>query len=392
MPSTGSYHQILGLLTLVVSATTAWIVTPWVIRLAERLGAVDQPGPRKVHVLPVPRIGGVAVFLGFVAGLAFAAHATGNLLHFPTVTVYWSVLAAAAAVMFLLGLVDDLRGLSFKVKFAVQIAAAAAVWWGGFRVEILAIPFVSQPFDLGVASLPVTVLWIVGVTNAINLLDGLDGLATGTALITTSAVAVIAVFREQTGAAAASVALVGSLMGFLRYNFNPARIFLGDSGSMFIGFILAVISIRGSQKGSTAVAVLAPLLVLGLPLIDTTMAIVRRAFRVGRVHRGAAFFRHLNHLFLPDRGHVHHRLIDVGMSHRGAVLALYGVATVLAAAALSSVFANSAVLAWLLLGLLAGTMLGGFVAVVAFRSFRERRTRGASVATPPTPPTAAERP
>jgi UDP-GlcNAc:undecaprenyl-phosphate GlcNAc-1-phosphate transferase len=379
MPPTGTYLQILGLLTLVVSAATAWIATPWVIRLAERLGAVDHPGPRKVHALPVPRIGGVAVFAGFVAGLAFAAQATGNLLRFPTVTVYWSVLAAAAALMFMLGLVDDLRGLSFRVKFVVQIAAATAVWMGGFRVEILALPFHNQPFDLGLASLPVTVLWIVGVTNAINLLDGLDGLATGTALITTSAVAAIAVFREQTGAAAASVALVGSLLGFLRYNFNPARIFLG------------VVSIRGSQKGSTAVAVLVPLLVLGLPLVDTTLAIVRRAFRVGRTHRGAAFFRQLHQLFLPDRGHVHHRLIDVGMSHRGAVLVLYGVATILAGAALSSVFANSTFLAWLLLGLLAGTMLLAFGAVLARRAFVERRARSTPVVTPPSPPTAAER-
>jgi UDP-GlcNAc:undecaprenyl-phosphate GlcNAc-1-phosphate transferase len=349
----------IGPLTLLAAAMTAFFLTPLVIRLAARLGAFDRPGPRRIHRAPVPRIGGVAVFAGFLAGLLFAAYATGSLAAFPTVTVYWSSLAAGALAVFLLGLLDDIVGVAFPWKFAVQAGAAVLAWAGGFRIEALSHPFGGGALDLGLLSLPVTVIWIVGITNAVNLLDGLDGLAAGTALITTAAVALIAFHGGHFGVTATCIALLGSLLGFLPFNFNPARIFLGDSGSMFLGFVLAVISVRGSQKGATTVAVLAPLLVLGLPIADTAFAILRRVARLGReslLARGGRvsfFLRNLDRVFLPDERHLHHRLLHFGLSHRGAVLFLYAGALLLALAALADVLVNSVRLAMILVAFLA---------------------------------------
>jgi UDP-GlcNAc:undecaprenyl-phosphate GlcNAc-1-phosphate transferase len=350
-----------GLASLIIAMGVTWMVTPLIARLAHALGAVDDPGGRKVHTEPIPRIGGLAVFIGFVAGLGFAAYATGatrSLLSTGPgqVSVYWKGMALAAAFVLLVGLLDDLRGLSFRWKFIGQIAAASFVWYCGFRIEVITHPL-GGPLELGAFSFPLTLLWIVGITNAVNLIDGLDGLAPGIALITTTAVAVIAFVRGELGVTAASVALAGSLMGFLRYNVNPARIFLGDSGSMFLGFVLAVTSVRGSQKGPTAVAILVPLLVLGLPLLDTSLAIVRRVYRLGSRGAGADdplryVIRNVNHVFLPDRGHIHHRLLDFGLSHRRAVQVLYGVGCVFAICAFGLVVAKTAWLAFLLLGVL----------------------------------------
>jgi len=365
----------IGLTTFIISAIVSALATLGVIRVAPRIGALDQPGPRKVHTRPIPRLGGVGVFLGFAAGVAVAAQMSGRAFAPSHVTVSWITLAACAFAMFAMGLVDDIRGLGFKIKFLVQIAAAIAVWSGGFRIEILTHPLGVETIDLGMLSLPVTILWIVGITNAINLIDGLDGLAAGTALIMTGAVAGIAQVTGHLGVVAVSVALVGALLGFLLFNFNPARVFLGDSGSMFLGFVLAVASIRGSQKGSTAVAVLAPLLVLGLPILDTSLAVLRRLVRLssqpgtgrGRLVHVA---KNLQYLFLPDRGHIHHRLLDLGVGHRGSVLTLYVFVAGLAGAALATVAFNSVLVAVVLVGSLAVLSTASFVV------FGVRRRRG----------------
>ncbi|HKQ63014.1 MAG TPA: MraY family glycosyltransferase, partial [Candidatus Polarisedimenticolaceae bacterium] len=366
-----------GLATFIVAVFVTWLVTPGVIRLAHGLGAVDLPGGRKMHGAPIPRIGGVAVFAGFTAGLACASYAAGNLLAFSRVSVHWRGMALVASGMLLVGLLDDLWGLSFRAKFLAQTLAAVAVYLCGFRIEAIA----GFP-ALGLLALPLTVLWIVGVTNAVNLIDGLDGLATGIALITTCAVSVIALVRGEFGVAAASVALAGSLVGFLPFNFNPARIFLGDSGSLFLGFILAVTSVRGSQKGPTVVAVLVPLLVLGLPLLDTTLAVVRRMYRLSRRAYGTSprplrfVVGHLQEVFLPDRGHIHHRLLDVGLSHRRAVLVLYGVGGLFVAAAFGLVLLRSVVLAALLAGVL-GLLMTAFLVALYWRIRRAERAAAA---------------
>ena len=363
---------LVGFASLMVAMGVTWIVTPMLIRAAQRFGAVDHPGGRKTHSSPTPRIGGIAVFAGFVAGMAFAAHTTGLLFHIPQ-GVYWRALMFAATALFLVGLFDDLWGLSFRWKFAAQIVAAVYVWQAGFRVDVISHPL-GGDLDLGMLSLPLTVLWIVGITNAVNLIDGLDGLAAGIALITTLTVGIIAFERNLLGVTAASVTLAGALLGFLRYNFNPARIFLGDSGSLFLGFVLAVTSVRGSQKGTTAVAILVPLIVLGLPLMDTGFAVLRRTLRLGtRGMRTDNALRYVamnyQHVFLPDRGHIHHRLLDVGLSHRSAVLVLYGVTTLFAVSAFALVLANSL---WLG-GLLAGVLVVGMASFVGFLYFRMRR-------------------
>jgi UDP-GlcNAc:undecaprenyl-phosphate GlcNAc-1-phosphate transferase len=303
------------------------------------------------------------------------------------------MLALAAAGVLVLGLVDDLRPVSFQWKFAFQIIAAAAVWWTGFRIEVLGVPFVSSGLDLGWWSFPLTVLWIVGITNAFNLIDGLDGLAAGTALISTTVVAIIAIHGGRVAVSAVSVALVGSLLGFLRYNFNPAQIFLGDSGSMFLGFSVAVISIHGSQKNVTAVAVLGPLLIMGYPILDTGIAIARRlnSIRTHAAGRGGVRYmvRNAHRVFLPDRGHLHHRLLEAGMSHRGAVLSLYGCAIALAVAALVLVVMNSLIVAILLASSLT-VLTVVFLALVTARARLSRRRQDGAVAD--APPAAPGRP
>jgi UDP-GlcNAc:undecaprenyl-phosphate GlcNAc-1-phosphate transferase len=370
------------------------LATPWVIRLAARLGAMDLPGGRKTHAEPIPRIGGVAVFLGFVAGLATAAFLSGVLLERPQVDVHWIGLVLAATLIFLFGILDDLWDVSFYWKFAAQILCAVYVWNAGFRIDIISHPLGGQ-IELGALSLPVTVLWIVGITNAVNLIDGLDGLAAGTALITTVSVAVIAFAMNSLGVTATCVALAGSLIGFLRYNFNPARIFLGDSGSMFLGFVLAVASVRSSQKLPTALLVMiVPMLVLALPLLDTGMAIVRRLYRLtsrGRQTDGALRYvlRNLDHVFLPDREHLHHRLIDLGLSHRGAVLALYCVGLVFAVVAFTLTFAKSSLIGFLLLGLVVCAM-AALLAVLYFRIRRLGEARDEPVDEPSQSPEVGE--
>jgi len=363
----------LGIVSMIVAMGVASILTPWVIRAAERLGALDRPGGRKTHRTPMPRIGGVAVFAGFVAGLATASFLSGVLIDPPRVEVYWPGLVIAATAMFLTGLIDDLTELSYRWKFLAQFACAGYVWFCGFRIEILTNPL-GGVIELGWLSLPITVFWIVGITNAVNLIDGLDGLAAGTALITTLAVGAIGFAMQSLGVTAACVALAGSLVGFLRYNFNPARIFLGDSGSMFLGFVLAVISARGSQKLPTTVIVLVPLLVLALPLLDTSMAVARRlywltAHTLTSRRRLRYLLRNIDALFQPDRDHIHHRLIDMGLSHRATVLALYGVGTASALVAFVLTFVQSHEIGFLLLGVLVGSM----AALVAVLYLRLRR-------------------
>jgi len=368
---------LVGLSCFLIAIGVTWVATPAVARLARVFGAIDHPEARKAHTSPTPRIGGLAVFCGFAGGMVFAAYATGNLMGVPQADVYWRGLALAATLLMLVGLADDVWGLSFHWKFAAQTLAATYMWDCGFQISSISHPL-GGTLEFGLLSYPITVLWIVGITNAVNLIDGLDGLATGIALITTITVGVIAFARGELGLTAASVALAGSLIGFLPFNFNPARIFLGDSGSMFLGFVLAVTSVRGSQKGPMVVALLVPLLVLGLPLLDTSVAVVRRLYRLGthgvKSDDNSVVYvvRNLTQIFLPDRGHIHHRLLDIGMSHKRAVLILYAVGSSFAAAALGLVLLKSWWLAILLVAVLIVTMTA-FVSLLYLRVARVER-------------------
>lgn len=344
------------LVAFVLSALTALALTPLVRFGAHRLRLVDSPSEeRKVHKRPVPRLGGVAIAVAFfvpVVGLLFYDNAVSAAYVGDLTRVVG--LIGGALVMVLLGLSDDLLNLRPRTKFMVQVAVAVAVYFLGYQIGKIANPF-GPSIELGMFSLPVTVLWIVGVMNAINLIDGLDGLASGVSLFSVLTLFLLAVVSGNMVVGLTAAALAGALVGFLRYNFNPASIFMGDSGSLFLGFILSTTAISGSAKSSTVVALGIPLLALGLPLLDTSLAILRR-FIAGRPIFGA------------DRGHIHHRLLDLGLSHRQVVLVLYAVCLLFTALALSMVYANSVVSAIILAVFLVAVLT--FAKLVGFLDLR----------------------
>lgn len=311
---------IIVFLTALVAALA---FTPVVVWVSQRLRLYDMPGERRVHTRPTPRLGGIAVFAA--TALALAAAGVGAPGRFTTSPELLLGLALGGAVMFGVGLYDDLRGLSPRAKLLAQLAAAGAVCALGFRIEALTLGGQSQAIASWVA-VPLTMLWIVGITNAFNLIDGLDGLATGVAIVALGSSLAIALVLRRPEVMLVAAALLGSLFGFLRYNFNPARIFLGDSGSLFVGFMLAVLSVAGSTKSSTAVLAIVPLFALALPLLDTILAVARRWLR------GVAFSS-------ADRRHIHHRLLARGLTPRRAALLLYVFSSALASVALMSALA-----------------------------------------------------
>ena len=317
------------------------ILTPIVRRLANQFGLLDHAlSPRKIHGRPVPRLGGIAIVIAFyvpLVGLLFFHSDVGGM--FVADRNHAIGLFVGGLAIALLGLYDDLRGAGAIRKFIVQFAIAGFLYRLGFRMETLANPF-GDPITLGWFSLPFTMLWMVGVVNALNLIDGLDGLAGGVALVAVTITFLVSLQRGHPLMMLFSAALAGSIVGFLFYNFNPASIFMGDTGSMFLGFVLAATAVETNQKASTAVAVIIPTVALGLPIMDTLLAIGRRAWR-GRP------------LFQADKEHIHHRLMERGLSHRQAVLVLYGFCVLLGFAALILTYGNSSQAALLLVGLAA---------------------------------------
>ena len=300
-----------ALLTL-LAALGVGILAPTMRRIGFAVGAVDRPGHRKVHANEVSRLGGVAVW-GAVGCAVWIAAATGVLdgATFTSVRVTWPLLATGAGLLVLVGVVDDVRGLRARTKLLAQGVAAILVASAGCVIREATNPITGASIDLGVFAVPVTLAWVIGVTNALNLIDGLDGLAAGVGLIVAGTLALISFTTGRPDVALLAGILAGALVGFLYFNFNPATIFLGDSGSLFLGYALAVLSLESAHKGATAVLVMAPILALGVPLMDTTLTVVRRLVSSGS-------------LMQPDRDHIHHRLIALGLSHRRAVLVLYG--------------------------------------------------------------------
>jgi UDP-GlcNAc:undecaprenyl-phosphate GlcNAc-1-phosphate transferase len=330
------------------------ILTPIVRRLANRAGLLDHAlSPRKIHGRPVPRLGGIAIVIAFYAplvGLFFLHSGVGDM--FVADRTHAIGLFVGGLAIALLGLYDDLRGAGAVRKFIVQFAIAGLLYRLGFRIDALANPF-GDPIALGWISLPFTLLWMVGVVNALNLIDGLDGLAGGVALVAVTITFLVSLQRGHPLMMLFSASLAGSIVGFLFYNFNPASIFMGDTGSMFLGFVLAATAVETNQKASTAVAVIIPTVALGLPIMDTLLAIGRRAWR-GRP------------LFQADKEHIHHRLMERGFSHRQAVLVLYGFCVLLGLGALVLTYGNSSQAA-LLLVILAVTAIVFLRALGYFR-------------------------
>ena len=295
---------------LFAAAVVAFITTPVVRSLAFKIGAVDVPRDnRRMHNHPIPRMGGLAIFFGFILSA---------LIFIPLTTPLRGMLLGAVIIV-ILGIFDDIYALPAMPKFLIQILAALIAVLMGNRIDILSNPniFSSDPYwVLGWLSIPISVIWIVGITNAVNLIDGLDGLACGVSTISSMTLLVIALIVSEPDVAILTAALAGACIGFLPYNLNPAKIFMGDTGSTFLGFILATVSVQGLFKFYTIISFAVPFLMLALPIFDTCFAILRR------VSKGQS-------PMAPDRGHIHHRLIDMGFSQKQAVAVLYVISAIL---------------------------------------------------------------
>jgi len=292
------------------------LLTPAVGRIGRRLGVVDDPVERRrIHVLPVPRLGGIALFLGIlVPALAFLS------LDGP-----WRGIVLGAAVATTVGLVDDFRGLPWWGKLAGQLAAAGVAVGFGVTVDRFTFPLLGVQSLPDWVAVPATLVWIVAIMNMLNFLDGLDGLAAGVAAIAGSTFAVIALSLGKPEAAVLSAIVAGACFGFLRHNFYPARIFMGDSGALLLGFVLATLAIQGLLKTAATVALFFPLLVLAVPILDTSFVVARR-------------LKHGEKVYAPDQAHLHHRFLRRGFSQRRATLTMYGWCAALAAGALATRF------------------------------------------------------
>lgn len=305
----GMFSVIVKLfLTMILSAT----ITPFVVKLAYILGAVDKPNARRVNIKPMPTMGGLAIFIAF-------NFSTFVLLReqFPTHELFSVFLAEC--IIILTGIIDDIRELSPKAKLAGILAAALVVYFlAGIRMNEVTLPFIGS-FQLGWWSLPITIIWIIAITNAVNLIDGLDGLATGVSIIALFTMGVMAYFFLNLTNVYVAIwifAMVAALTGFLPHNFHPASIFLGDTGSLFIGFMMAVFSLKG-LKNVTFVTLLMPVVIMGVPITDTVYAILRRLLNKKPIMQA-------------DKHHLHHRLMQLGLSHRQTVLVIYGLSLVFA--------------------------------------------------------------
>ena len=299
------------------SACLALLATPAVIWLSHRINALDYPGIRATHTRPTPRIGGVAIFFSamcLIISVLFLNNAIGDA--FRDMRLQLTTMWFMALFIFLVGLADDLQGLPARTKLATELIAACVLCVVGVRITALEITD-ALVLNLGWISYPLTIVWVIGITNAVNLSDGLDGLAAGISAIACGVIALFAVYSGNVVMAVVMLALLGSLSGFLFFNFNPAKVFMGDCGSLFLGFTIASSSVMCLTKSSALVGLTLPILALGIPIFDTFLAMLRR-------------FLQRRSLFAPDRSHFHHRLVDLGLRQRHAVIVIY-MATCMAA-------------------------------------------------------------
>lgn len=342
------------------------LVSTWCVRnFAQAHGWVEPPQlDRHVHTVPIPRLGGVALYISFTIVIGVALMVRGRMGLAAALPLKTTLsLLGPALIVFLLGLYDDVHGTNAYEKFGIQAVAATLLYLGGFGIHHL--DLVLEGHTLGsVLGLPLTIFWVLMITNAFNLIDGLDGLAAGSALFSTVVIFVVSLLAANPTVTFLTIALAGAILGFLRFNFYPASIFLGDSGSMFIGFMLSVLALAGSQKASTMIAVAIPVISFGLPILDVVLAVVRR-FLSGKP------------LFSSDKEHIHHKLLKRGLSQRDAVLVLYAVTAGLALLSLVLLH-GAAILALVLTVIGIGVWLG--VQQLGYAEFLElhslvRRTR-----------------
>lgn len=299
-----------ALILAILSMVFSLILTPIVRNLAIKVNAVDIPKDnRRVHKKPIPLLGGIAIFLSFVIGIIFQKES----LNFQEIGII-----IGATIITIGGVLDDIREIRPLYKLLFQLAGTIALIAFGLRINYVTNPFTSSELflNIGVLSIPLTVLWIIGVTNAFNLIDGLDGLSAGIGFISSITLFIIAILNNRYETAIMTAILAGTLLGFIPYNFNPASIFMGDTGSQLIGFLLAAISIKGAIKSAAAFSLAVPILAFGLPIYDTLFAMVRRKINGKPIMQA-------------DKGHFHHRLLNMGLSQRQAVLIMYLISCVL---------------------------------------------------------------
>lgn len=297
-------------LALLAALVVSFLMTPVVKSFAYKVGAIDVPkDDRRMHKEPIPRLGGLAIFFGFMV----------SILLFVEITPEMRSICLGAVIIVVLGVVDDIMALPAMLKFVVQIAAALIPALNGVVIQAFSNPNIfsdSLYWVLGPLSVPFTVLWIVAITNAVNLIDGLDGLANGVSAISATTMLVIALLASEGDVAVVMAALVGACVGFMPYNLNPAKMFMGDTGATFLGYILATMSIQGLFKFYAVISFAVPFLILGLPIFDTAFAFIRR-------------IAHGQSPMHADRGHIHHRLIDMGLNQKQAVATLYVISAML---------------------------------------------------------------
>ena len=360
MSDLGPALEALGLALIVV-----WVTTPIAGRVAWRVGAIDRPRERGLHTLPTPRLGGVAILIGVVAS---------GLIFLPSDHETYAILAGAVVVA-LVGVADDLLELSADVKIVGQVLAAVIPVASGVRVEDFTLPFIGH-VDLGQFSYPATVIGIVAVMNIVNFIDGIDGLAAGVCTIAAISFGIIALSLDRTAAGVLAMVVAGAALGYLRHGFHPATIFLGDSGSNLLGYLLAVIAVQGTLKTNAVVALVFPLVILAVPILDGGFVIAKR-IKYGRP------------VYQADNWHFHHRFANIGFSQRRTVLYLYGWTLSLALLALALRFVpysddhghfdarwTLVMLGFGVLALAASIYLVLVLEILKFRRFRERDLRG----------------
>ena len=322
------------LVAFTFALAVAYVTTPWVKNMAIKAGALDAPDARKVHKKPIPRMGGLAIYLGFVLAVLASMHVNREI----------AGLLLGGTMILIVGIIDDMIQLSAKVKLLGQIGAALVLVMFNIRIEWLTNPFGDMLY-VDYFSIPLTILWVVGLTNTVNLIDGLDGLAAGVSTIASITILLVALQQNFWTVAILTAALAGADLGFLQHNFNPAKIFMGDTGSMFLGFMLAAISILGTVKSAATIALVVPIMALGLPIMDTAFAIIRR-YMNGRP------------IFKPDKGHLHHRLLELGLTQKQAVLLMYVISGCLGISAIALTEVNKFLGAGIIILLLAAAVFG----------------------------------
>lgn len=290
------------ILALIVPLIISFTLTPFAKQVAKMVGAIDTPkDDRRIHKKPIPRLGGLAIFLATTVSMILMLELERDIV----------AIIVGGLVIAISGLIDDTKEVSPKLKISFQLLASLILIYGGVEIKILTNPFSELGYiNMGIMAVPITIFWVVGITNTVNLIDGMDGLSAGVSSISAITLAIISYIVGDTNISIISLIIAGAALGFLPYNFNPASIFMGDTGALYLGFMLSAVAIEGTVKGAATVAIIVPILSLGLPVFDTTFAILRR-------------YKNKRPIMQADRGHLHHRLLDLGLGQRRTVIILY---------------------------------------------------------------------